>query len=220
MTTPKVSDACVVFFGTTSSDCPLAIPQISRPNLAASSACPTRQATSTYQMTTRDVSIGVFGGFEGEVCWFLFFKVPVTKGRANISKWDGFEDPKAVEICKQFSHVKLTDSTTFGDVYASCHRITIQACPNHCLRTWNYGRIICLGDAVAKTNPILTQGGAQGAESVIMLVDRLHAALQSQKTHASVDAKQAYDPSDDEEQFSRPTTAQIEQILAGVCVER
>lgn len=116
--------------------------------------------------------------------------------------------------------MKLTDSTTFGDVYANCHRTTTQAYPNHCLRTWNYGRIICLGDAVAKTSPILAKGGAQGAELVIMLADRLHAALQSQKTHVSVNTKQGHDPSGDEEQFSRPTNAQIEQILAGVCAER
>jgi len=150
----------------------------------------------------------------------LFFKVPVTKGKANIPKWDAFDDPKAVEICKQFSHVKLTDSTTFGDVYANCHRITTQACPNHCLRTWNYGRIICLGDAVAKTNPILAQGGAQGAESVLMLIDRLHAALVAQNTHVSADAEQVHYSPDDEAQVPRPSAARIEQILASVCAER
>ncbi|KAH7027267.1 uncharacterized protein B0I36DRAFT_350829 [Microdochium trichocladiopsis] len=180
---------------------------------------------TAYQVCAQDMTIGVFGGPNGEACWFIFFKVPLAKGRDNIPKWNAFDDPKAAEICKQFSHAKLTEKTTFGDVYANCHRITTQACPNHCLRRWNYGRIICLGDAVAKTNPILAQGGAQGAESVLMLVDRLHESLQKKQRTTSPKAKAqedtGADSSDDgETPARRPSTAEIERILASVSAER
>ncbi|KXJ85937.1 hypothetical protein Micbo1qcDRAFT_237203 [Microdochium bolleyi] len=188
---------------------------------------------TAYQVSMQDMTIGVFGGANGEACWFIFFKVPLTKGRANIPRWKAVDDPKGAEICEKLSRARLTDTTTFGDVYANCHRITTQACPNHCLRRWNYGRVICLGDAVAKTNPILAQGGAQGAELVLMLVDRLYAALERQKEKKKTEAssasgvKQSPEGSSDGEyedagtpSMSPPSTAEIERILPDVCRER
>ncbi|KAJ1327430.1 FAD dependent monooxygenase [Microdochium nivale] len=186
----------------------------------------------SYQICSQDMTMGVFGGPNGEAYWFIFFKVPLAKGHANIPKWDAFDDPKSVEMCKKLSHAKLTETTTFGDVYANCHRITTQACPHHCLRTWNYGRIICLGDAVAKMNPFLGQGGAQGAESVVMLVDRLHEALQRHEapvmgkagiTTAKTPAEESSEGANDMKSnlaTSKPTTAEIERILASVSKER
>ena len=161
-----------------------------------------------YQVSTEDMSIGLFGGPKGEAFWFLFFRVDDAiaklRGRDTVPKWT-FE--QGVEICKKYANAKITDSVTFADVYKNQFRLSApQACPNHCLRRWTYGRIICLGDSVAKTNPILAQGGAQGAESVLQLVDQLHEALQNQKNQ---DATR-----------ERLSTIEVEGILMSVNKER
>lgn len=152
-----------------------------------------------YQISSQDMTIGLFGGPEGEALWFLFFKVGDDKPRhgKEVPKWT---EEEGAEIIRRYSSAKLTESTTLGDVYANRYRVTTQACPNHCLRKWTFGRLICLGDSVAKTNPILAQGGAQGAESVLMLVDRLHEASQRHE--------------------QKLPTSEVERILAGVNTER
>jgi 2-polyprenyl-6-methoxyphenol hydroxylase-like FAD-dependent oxidoreductase len=161
-----------------------------------------------YQVSTQDMTIGVFGGPKSEACWFLFFKVDedIAKGRGRdtVPTWT-FE--QGVEICEKYADAKITDTVTFGDIYKNRYRLSApQACPNHCLKRWTYGRIICMGDSVAKTNPILAQGGAQGAESVLQLIDQLHEALQKQKLQ---------DPTKE-----RLSTIEVEGILMNVNKER
>lgn len=125
------------------------------------------------------MTIGLFGGADGGALWFIFFKVDGEPRKGlDFPRWT---QEQGEEVCRKYSHAKLTEKTMFGDVFANRYRLTTQACPNHCLRTWHWGRLICLGDSVAKTNPILAQGGAQGAESVMTLIDLLHDALKQRK---------------------------------------
>ncbi|KAG9253102.1 uncharacterized protein F5Z01DRAFT_725890 [Emericellopsis atlantica] len=152
----------------------------------------------TYQVTGQDMTIGVFGGAKGEACWFIFFKAGEDKTTSSLDfpRWTPEE---GAAVCEKYADAKLSEKTTFGDVYANRYRITTQPCPNHSLRRWHYGRLICLGDAVAKTNPILAQGGAQGAESVVMLVDHLQDLIK---------------------QNDKVTTVQLEKVLSEVNKKR
>jgi hypothetical protein len=152
-------------------------------------------------VSTQDLTIGVFGHPDDLACWFLFFKVNKDKVKKGLD-FPQWTEEEGHEICRTWASAKLSDKTTFGDVYANRYRMTTQAVPNHTLRRWHWGRLICLGDSVAKTNPILAQGGAQGAESVLMLIDRIHDALQQRKGGNTGS--------------QRLPTAEIEEILSAV----
>lgn len=144
------------------------------------------QKDVAYQVSGKDMTIGVFGGAKGEALWFVFFQADAERSKHRGLDAPRFTQEEGLEICRKYSGAKLTEKTNFGDVFANRHRITTQACPNHCLKRWHYGRLICLGDSVAKTNPILAQGGAQGAEGVVMLIDQIHEALQQGEAKTSL----------------------------------
>ncbi|KAH8664568.1 hypothetical protein BX600DRAFT_464675 [Xylariales sp. PMI_506] len=171
-----------------------------------------------YQICGQGITIGLFGGPAGEALWFIFFKVPGEDKPRRGRDTPKFTAEEGAEICRKYSGAKLTASTTFGDVWANRYRVTTQACPNHCLRRWTFGRLICLGDAVAKTNPILAQGGAQGAESVLMLIDDLYEAsqrhMQRQKQNMEAESGSA---STEAETLPK---SEVERILARVNDER
>ena len=147
--------------------------------------------------------IGLFGGAKGEALWFIFFKVDEERRAKTGLDFPRWSQEEGEAVCERYSNARFTDNTTFGDVYANRYRLTTQACPNHTLKRWHFGRLICLGDSVAKTNPILAQGGAQGAESVLMLVDSLQGALKERGTGTE-----------------RLPTAKVESILADVNAKR
>lgn len=175
------------------------------------------QKDCAYQVSSQDMTIGLFGGPNGEALWFVFFKVGDDKPRRG-SEAPTWTAEEGAEICRKYASATFTDSTTFGDVYANRYRVTTQACPNYYLRRWTFGRLICLGDSVAKTNPVLAQGGAQGAESVLMLVDRLHEASQRHEQKQKQKLAEGSEPLSEE--AGRLPTSEVERILAGVNAER
>ncbi|CAH0025775.1 unnamed protein product [Clonostachys rhizophaga] len=176
-----------------------------------------------YQISSQDMTIGLFGGQNGEALWFLFFKVtdensPGRKSAAEIPTWT---KEQGAEICRKYFDVKLSDGTTFGEVYNNAYRITTHACPMHTLRRWTAGRLICLGDSVARANPILAQGGAQGAESVLMLVDRLKAELQNKKKQQHKQTSSESDSDDEVPNYNvKLSNTEVEKLLTGVAEER
>jgi hypothetical protein len=167
------------------------------------------------------MTIGLFGGINGEAFWFLFFKItdensPGRKSKTEIPTWTKEQGAK---ISSQFFDVKLNANTTFREVYDNSYRVTTHACPMHCLRRWTAGRLICLGDAIGKANPILAQGGAQGAESVLMLVDHLQEALQEKAKKQQPKQVSTDSGSDDEAGKAvgmKLTDAEVEKILTEI----
>ncbi|RFU79752.1 fad binding domain-containing [Trichoderma arundinaceum] len=102
--------------------------------------------------------------------WFLFVKLPQTLYGNNIPRYTK-EDERI--LAEEHSTDKITPGYTFGDLYAARTSSTLVPLQEHVYKRWYFGRIITIGDAVAKQNPIGGQGGNGAIESATALVNSL-----------------------------------------------
>lgn len=63
------------------------------------------------------------------------------------------------------------------DVARNLERSAVTALPHYVMRRWHFGRIVIVGDASHKFNPLVGQGGNSCIESCAGLVNELTAAL-------------------------------------------
>jgi 2-polyprenyl-6-methoxyphenol hydroxylase-like FAD-dependent oxidoreductase len=124
----------------------------------------------------RDSAAGFITGRDDVIYWFHFFKLP--------EKHMGIDFPRLTkaqeeELNARDAHREINPGTTWGDIYAAKRISIITPLPNHRFTRWHHRRIICVGDAVCKSQPIAGQGGCSALESSVALVDCIHAALQA-----------------------------------------
>ncbi|KAH7323232.1 hypothetical protein B0I35DRAFT_427336 [Stachybotrys elegans] len=128
------------------------------------------------QVHKKDTAIGFITGRNDVVYWFHFFKLPQRHMGLDFPRFT--EEDEAKFITPDLDRLMDT-GTTFGDIYKRKRVSIITPLPNHGFPRWHYRRIMCVGDAVCKSQPIAGQGGCSALESSVALVDTLYAALKA-----------------------------------------
>ncbi|KAJ3503677.1 hypothetical protein NLJ89_g8326 [Agrocybe chaxingu] len=101
--------------------------------------------------------------------WFLFTEMDKAYGK-DIPKFTKEDERRLAE---QHFGDRVTNSTTFQDIYNNGLHTTLVALEDHVFPRWHYRRIIIIGDAAHKVHPISAQGGNGAMESAAVLVNTL-----------------------------------------------
>lgn len=129
--------------------------------------------TST-QVINQGFSYLVLGGPPGKTYFFLVEKLPKKIFAGETPRYTD-EDAKAF-VDKHRNDV-IIEGCTFGDVFDNHTSFGMTPLHEHAFDQWHYGRIITLGDAAHKVNPIAGQGGNAAMESVATFANFLKKRL-------------------------------------------
>ncbi|KAI6403059.1 hypothetical protein MCOR20_007458 [Pyricularia oryzae] len=127
----------------------------------------------------------IMGGPNRRVYYFLFAKLKEKLLGDKTPRYSE-EDAKALAM-KYHDEVVLPDCT-FGELVDGQTSMGMTALHEHVFEKWHYGRIITLGDASHKVNPLSGQGGNSALESAAALVNALAPALDRLKGSSRLSA--------------------------------
>jgi 2-polyprenyl-6-methoxyphenol hydroxylase-like FAD-dependent oxidoreductase len=103
---------------------------------------------STQNVQGRNYSYLVLTGPDHRIYWFLFKKLPVT-AYGKIPRYT--KDQEDALVAEHASN-RITDTLTFGELYALRKTSTLQALPEVVFSKWHYNRIMTIGDAAHKVS--------------------------------------------------------------------
>ncbi|KAF6803052.1 FAD binding domain-containing protein [Colletotrichum sojae] len=118
----------------------------------------------------------LIGGPDGRVYWFLFVNLGETQYGPDLPRYTK-EDEQALAN-EHFDDV-LGENFTFRDLYDSKISSLLTSLPEYVFKKWHFNRIITIGDAAHKMEPIAGQGGNSAIETAAVLVNNLVLALKS-----------------------------------------
>ena len=95
----------------------------------------------------RGKTIAVMAGLEAKLFWFLFFKQIQSSKSLELPK---FTKQDEIALATANEHVMVTETVSFGEIYANKTKSTITPLPHHVFKRWHWGRIMLLGDSVHK----------------------------------------------------------------------
>ncbi|KZL86200.1 fad binding domain-containing protein [Colletotrichum incanum] len=130
----------------------------------------------------------IIGGPNDRVYWFL----PVNMGQT----YRGKEPPRFTKedeetLVSEHRNDKITESMTFQDLYSHKVASVLTALPEYVFKKWHFNRVMTIGDAAHKLEPIAGQGGNSAIETAAVLVDNLAKLLKAHPsgiTTANIDA--------------------------------
>ncbi|KAF3053971.1 hypothetical protein E8E11_000876 [Didymella keratinophila] len=115
-------------------------------------------------------------------------KLPdVTRGLYD--KIPRFADEQRDALAAEHANDLVSDTLTFGELYSTRTTANLQALPEVVFKKWHYNRIITIGDAAHKFNPIGGQGGNSAIEDAAVLADRLHKVISTSNMTSLTDAQ-------------------------------
>ncbi|KAK1710004.1 uncharacterized protein BDZ83DRAFT_757651 [Colletotrichum acutatum] len=158
---------------------------------------------------------------DSRLYWFLFTSLDRTCGK-SIPKFTK-EDERA--LAENHFDDQVTETTTFGEIYAHRLHSTLVALEDHVFPQWHFRRIITIGDAAHKVHPISAQGGNGAMETAAVLVNTLRRRMANQTSKenlneddiesvfAEVQAKRFSRVEDAVNQGCRTTAASIKETF-------
>ncbi|KAK1963164.1 FAD/NAD(P)-binding domain-containing protein [Colletotrichum sublineola] len=118
--------------------------------------------------------VGCMGGADGRVFVFWFWTLPASQRSCPIDDIPRFDDEdKRRELARGADAIIADNGLRFRAVVDNLKFSGVTALPHFVMRRWHYGRIIILGDAAHKFNPLVGQGGNSCIESCASLVNAL-----------------------------------------------
>ncbi|KAK2048778.1 FAD/NAD(P)-binding domain-containing protein [Colletotrichum somersetense] len=117
---------------------------------------------------------GLMGGVNGEVFVFWFWTLPASQRSCPVDDIPRFDDEdKRRELARAADVLIGENGLRFRAVADNLEYSGVTALPHFVMRRWHYGRILILGDAAHKFNPLVGQGGNSCIESCASLVNAL-----------------------------------------------
>ncbi|EOD44034.1 putative fad binding domain protein [Neofusicoccum parvum UCRNP2] len=131
---------------------------------------------STNSIFHKNFSYLVISGPQNRVYWFLFVNLGKTHYGPEIPR---FNKKQEEELAKEHWNDKVSEDTTFGDLYEARISSVLTALPEYVFEKWHFRRIMTIGDAAHKFEPISGQGGNSAIETAAVLVNNLTRMMKS-----------------------------------------
>ncbi|KAI1121478.1 FAD dependent monooxygenase [Nemania abortiva] len=116
------------------------------------------------------MSLHVFTGKDGKLFWFLIFKNLYDGSFSNQNR----SVDSARSICEGLQSRKVSDDLSWKEIWSRCTIWKMTPLEEGVFRQWNYGRLVCIGDAVRKMAPNIGQGANMAIEDAAKLASLLH----------------------------------------------
>jgi FAD dependent monooxygenase len=91
-------------------------------------------------------SIHLFSGKESKLFWFIITRT----AKDDWATKESHSHDKAREICESLRSKVLDENLTFDDVWSKCTIYKLTPLEEGVFKHWNYGRLVCIGDAIRK----------------------------------------------------------------------
>ncbi|KNG89842.1 putative FAD-dependent monooxygenase [Aspergillus nomiae NRRL 13137] len=152
----------------------------------------------------RGVTLFVFPGTDNGVFWLLFRKLDKRYTYPNTPR---FTKEDAISTCESLVDLAVWENVHFGDIWRQRRTFHMTALEEGLLRTWHYGRIVCIGDSVSKMTPNQGQGANTAIEAAAGLANVLFSVRQKAEGNS---------PSEGEIQrmLDQFNTTQFQRLLA------
>ncbi|KAF4421743.1 Zeaxanthin epoxidase chloroplastic [Fusarium acutatum] len=121
----------------------------------------------------------------GKWYWFLFVKLPLTLYGNNIPRYTKADEE---ELAVQHASDQITPEVTFGQLYGARTSSTLMPLHEYVFEKWHYKRIITIGDAAHKFEPLTGHGGNSAIETAASLVNHLTSDECSDWSDAHIEA--------------------------------
>ncbi|GKT41102.1 FAD-dependent monooxygenase andE [Colletotrichum spaethianum] len=132
---------------------------------------PSKLTAGTQQMCHNiGWSYLIVGAPGNRTYWFLFEGVGETKYGKDIPRYTKDDLEK---LAMKHLDDKVFEDVTFGDVYKNRIMATLVPLEEYVFEKWHYKRIVCIGDASHKIDPISGQGGNGAIEAAAILTNAL-----------------------------------------------
>ncbi|KAI0170807.1 hypothetical protein BJ166DRAFT_204486 [Pestalotiopsis sp. NC0098] len=168
---------------------PMAIPKCDRENIRCEHACifgtakpmPDVKPGEVVGACSEGTSAGLMVGPKKELFTFWFWQLPEEMRTCTIDTIPRFdEEEKKRQLARAADTIMADSGLRFQEVVDNLQYSVVTALPHFVLRRWHYGRMIVLGDAAHKFNPLVGQGGNSCIESCASLVNALQTTLKTQ----------------------------------------
>ncbi|KAI8711280.1 hypothetical protein NCS52_01503900 [Fusarium sp. LHS14.1] len=140
---------------------------------------------SNINVYQRGTHVQVFTS-ETETQLIAYGRIPVSKERTHFGQND------AEDAVKPWLQVPVAKGVTFGDLWNSKSAGGSANFDEGVLRWWHWGRMVLVGDAAHKINPVRGAGACCGIEDAIALVNVLKRVLLSNPKPSERDLRQAF----------------------------
>ncbi|KAF4337463.1 zeaxanthin epoxidase chloroplastic [Fusarium beomiforme] len=149
-------------------------------------SCPIEQLAQGHHHNYNDnFSYLILLGPGGRWYWFLFVKLPVTLYGNDIPRYTKAEEE---ELAAQHASDQITPEVTFGQLYGARTNSTLTPLHEYVFEKWYYNRIITIGDAAHKFEPLTGHGGNSAIETAASLVNHLLSDECSNWSNAQIEA--------------------------------
>jgi FAD dependent monooxygenase len=91
-----------------------------------------------------------FHGKDGRVFWFIIQKLDRIYTYPNAPR---YSPQDAVELCRKLQDVTIWREITVGDLWKTKIVVSMTGLEEGIFETWNFNRIVLLGDSVHKVSP-------------------------------------------------------------------
>ncbi|KAG7433756.1 FAD-dependent monooxygenase andE [Fusarium oxysporum f. sp. raphani] len=142
-------------------------------------------AKGSHYVYNGNFSYLVLVGPGGKFYWFLFVKLPVTLYGHDIPRYTKVDEEK---LALQHASDQITTQVTFGQLYAARTSSTLTPLHEYVFEKWHYKRIITIGDAAHKFEPLTGHGGNSAIETAASLVNHLTSDECADWSNAQIEA--------------------------------
>ncbi|KAH7074440.1 hypothetical protein BKA63DRAFT_513030 [Paraphoma chrysanthemicola] len=147
---------------------------------------------SSQHVMGKDTAYLISTGPNQRLYWFLFKKLAV-QAHGLYEKIPRYTVADRDALAVEHANDPLNANIRFGELYDTKVTATLQALPEGVSSRWNYGRIMTIGDAAHKFNPIGGQGGNSAIEDCAILGNLLHQLLNSTSRPSGEQIAQMFD---------------------------
>ncbi|KAF4966825.1 hypothetical protein FSARC_5540 [Fusarium sarcochroum] len=112
----------------------------------------------------------VITGPGGRIYWFLFVKLPMPLFGNNIPRYTKDDEER---LAQEHASDQITPEVRFGQLYEARTSSTLTPLHEHVFDKWYFNRIITIGDAAHKLEPLTGHGGNSAIETAATLVNHL-----------------------------------------------